>query len=343
MSFDPYADQLALLENQLAAAQSALADPELAELAQGEIDSLTAQKQQLETLSQEYQASLSGDDSSTTTELTTCIIEVRQGTGGDEAKIWANDLLRMYLRFCEQLKLKVEYLDEAVIKVKGKVVDSDQIAALTTFEEADVEAADPEDAALLTTAPPPALAEPPTYLTPYTIFKYESGVHRVQRVPATEAQGRIHTSTASVAVLPEVPPHSVEIRDDELEWQFTRSGGAGGQNVNKVNTAVRLTHVPSGITVSARQERTQAQNRDIALQLLRSQLWEVAEEKRLAALGEARSAIGRAQRAEKIRTYNFPQNRVTDHRIGVSWHNLPTILEGNLAPVVAALLRRIGF
>jgi peptide chain release factor 1 len=181
----------------------------------------------------------------------------------------------------------------------------------------------------------------PSVLYPYDILKYESGVHRVQRVPSTEAQGRIHTSTASVAVLPEIPARAIEIRDDDLEWQFIRAGGAGGQNVNKVNTAVRLTHKPTGTQVSARQERTQSQNREIALEILRSMLWEIEEEKRLQTIGQARSAIGRAQRAEKIRTYNYPQNRVTDHRITTSWYSLETILEGDLFKVIPVVRAKL--
>lgn len=171
----------------------------------------------------------------------------------------------------------------------------------------------------------------------YRTFRFESGVHRVQRVPATEAQGRIHTSTASVAVIPEIPERDIEIREDELDWQFYRAGGHGGQNVNKVSTAVRLTHVPTGMVVTASRERSQAQNRVQALELLRGLLWEKQEEERLARLGEARSAIGSGKRAEKIRTYNYPQNRLTDHRIPRSWHDLDRRLLGDLDDVIAAL------
>lgn len=297
MTFDaqnnPYQAQIDELQAKIAENQQLLADPELGVLAEQEITQLTAQKNMLEQAatdlaqSSEHKPQVAGQD------FTNCIIEIRQGTGGDEAKIWANDLLRMYLRYAEQLGLKIEYLDDLVIKLKGK--------------------------------------------TAYSTFKYESGVHRVQRVPTTEAQGRIHTSTASVAVLPEVHPSQVEIKEEDLEWQFMRAGGAGGQNVNKVNSAVRLTHKPSGIAVSARSERKQAQNRDIALEMLRAQLWEIAEEKRLKEIGDARSVIGRAMRAEKIRTYNYPQNRVTDHRINQSWYNLESIIDGNLDEVIESL------
>ena len=223
----------------------------------------------------------------------TIIMEIRQGVGGDEAKIWANDLIRMYSRYAEIRNWKLEVLDDGVIKIKGEGV----------FDE----------------------------------LKYETGVHRVQRVPTTEKAGRIHTSTASVVVLPEVPDTFVDIKEGELEWQFTTGGGHGGQNVNKVATAVRLTHKPTGIVTTARQERTQEQNRKIALSLLRSQLWEINEEKKRAQVTGFRDQIGRSMRSEKIRTYNYPQNRVTDHRINKSWHNLDTIINGALQDILQEL------
>ncbi len=219
-------------------------------------------------------------------EFDAIILEVRPGVGGDEAKIWAGDLLRMYSRFAESRKWIVEVLDEGVIKIAGNGV--------------------------------------------YEALKRETGVHRVQRVPTTERAGRIHTSTASVVVLPEIPETQIVIRDDELLWEFTTGGGHGGQNVNKVATAVRLTHRPTGIVVQSRQERSQEQNRKIALALLRSQLWEIEQEKKSSALSAQRSMIGRSMRAEKIRTYNYPQNRVTDHRAGISWYRLDKIMEGAL-------------
>lgn len=219
-------------------------------------------------------------------EFGSIILEVRPGVGGGEAKIWADDLLRMYMRFAENRKWKLEMLDEGIAKIRGGGV--------------------------------------------YDLLKGEAGVHRVQRVPETEAQGRIHTSTASVVVLPEVPETEIEIRDDDLIWDFARGGGHGGQNVNKVETAVRLTHKPTGIVVGARQERSQEQNRKIALSLLRAKLWEQEQESRRAGEQEKRSMIGRSMRAEKIRTYNYPQNRVTDHRMGRSWHKLDKIMEGDL-------------
>lgn len=221
------------------------------------------------------------------------ILELRPGVGGEEAKIWAADLMRMYSRYAEKKGWKTEALDEGVVKIRGKNV----------WEE----------------------------------LQHETGVHRVQRVPETEAQGRIHTSTASVVVLPEVAENLIEIREDDLGWEFTRGGGHGGQNVNKVATAVRLTHKPTGIVVSCRQERFQEQNRKIALELLRAQLWEQEQEKKNKLVSDQRLAIGKSMRAEKIRTYNYPQNRVTDHRIGKSWHKLDRIIGGELGDVIGAL------
>ena len=221
------------------------------------------------------------------------ILEIRGATGGDEAKIWANDLQRMYVRFALSKGWQAETLDEGVIKIKG----------------------------------PDA----------YKLFSLETGVHRVQRIPQTERYGRIHTSTATVAVLPEIEEREIYINPSDLEWEFYRSGGKGGQNVNKVATAVRLKHKPTGIIVAAQTERYQEQNRRIALFLLRAKLWEAEEEKKLQTLGSARSQIGRGMRAEKIRTYNFPQNRVTDHRVGKSWHNLEEIIDGKMEKMISNL------
>lgn len=295
---NPYESQIADLEEKIRANEALLGDPELGELAKQELETLSTQKKMLEDAATELsQATRVSEDPSDTT-LSNAILEIRAGAGGDEAKIWANDLVRMYVRFAELVGLKFEYLDETVLKFRGKTELDGQV------------------------------------FYAYELLKYESGVHRVQRVPETEAQGRIHTSTASVAVLPEIQHNAVEIRDEDLEWQFMRSGGAGGQSVNKTSSAVRLTHTPTGIVVTSSRERKQVQNRQIALELLRAQLWEIQEEEKMAKLGQARSAIGRNMRAEKIRTYNYPQNRVTDHRIGVSWHTLDTILEGDLKKVL---------
>lgn len=307
MSFNPYQQQIERLEAELADARQLIessGEAELQELARQEVQSLEQQISTLKTASDEYDANVASSDESATGEHINCTIELRAGVGGDEATIWANDILRMYIRFIEKVGFKLSYIDDLVIKVEGRTPEL------------------------------PELANEGKRTTAYQVFQYESGVHRVQRVPATESSGRIHTSTCSVAVLPEVPTTAIEIRDEDLEWQFMRSSGAGGQSVNKTSSAVRLTHIPSGIVVTARQEKKQEQNRKIALDLLRSQLWEIEEEKRLAQIGKARSAIGKARRSEKIRTYNFPQNRITDHRTKQSWYNLPGILDGAMEDMV---------
>lgn len=225
--------------------------------------------------------------------LNVAILEFRPGPGGEEAKIWADDLRRMYTRFANSKGWKVTQLSNDTIRIVGDNV--------------------------------------------YQLFQTEAGTHRVQRVPVTEKSGRIHTSTATVAVLPEIPETEINLNPADLEWSFFRSSGAGGQNVNKVSSAVRVKHRPSGIVVECQTERDQYQNRMYALSILRGRLWELAEEKRLAQLGAARSAIGRGLRSEKIRTYNFLQDRVTDHRIGKSWGRIDDILDGKLEKILAKL------
>lgn len=309
---NPYSYQLKILEDQIAENRALVEDPELGELAKAELVQLEQEYQALQ-LAAAHLDTGSDSEAGVQAEIVNCTIEIRQGAGGDEAKIWGEDILRMYMRYIETTKLKVEMIDDLVIKVKGRtpIVTETEAGNVTNL------------------------------LTAYQLFQFESGVHRVQRVPATESQGRVHTSTASVAVIPEVKKTAIEIKDTDLEWQFVRAGGAGGQNVNKVNSAVRLTHTPTGLTVGSRQSRTQSQNREIALELLRGQLWEIEEEKRAAEMGQARSLIGRAQRAEKIRTYNYPQNRLTDHRINESWYSLETIMEGNLEEVLTTVRSRL--
>ena len=273
--------EIAKLDAKIAEAEKLV--PELGDVAREELESLKDQRAKLVKVEAPEV-------------FRSVILEMRPGVGGEEAKIWARDLFRMYSRYAETKGWKTEILDEGIIKIRGKSV----------WEE----------------------------------LKHETGVHRVQRVPETEAQGRIHTSTASVVALPEVAENLIEIKEDDLAWEFTRGGGHGGQNVNKGATAVRLTHKPTGIVVSCRQERFQEQNRKIALELLRSQLWEIEEERKRLVTSVQRSAIGRSMRSEKIRTYNYPQNRVTDHRIGKSWHKLGRIINGELGDVIGALIQQ---
>jgi peptide chain release factor 1 len=234
-------------------------------------------------------------------------VEIRAGTGGEEAAIFAADLYRMYTRYAERQGWKVEMMDsnaigvggfkEVVFQVKGKGA--------------------------------------------YSKLKYESGVHRVQRVPATESSGRIHTSTATVAVLAEVEDLDVEIPESDMKIDVFRSSGAGGQNVQKNATAIRITHLPTGMVVAVQDERSQLQNKLRAMSILRARLYEIEQEKRRSTQdADRRSQVGSGERSEKIRTYNYPQNRVTDHRINVSIFNLPVVMEGSIDQFIEELSSR---
>jgi len=221
-----------------------------------------------------------------------CLIEIRAAAGGEEAKIWVKDLLRMYLKFAANHAWKTETLDDSTLKIKNSGA--------------------------------------------FNILQYESGVHRVQRIPATEKHGRIHTSTATVVVLPQINEAEINLNYNDLEWQFYRASSHGGQNVQKVSTAARVIHKPTGISAHSERERFQEQNRRIALEMLRIKLWKQEELKKEQTIAGYRSAIGRGMRAEKIRTYNYPQNRVTDHRISKKFR-VEDILEGKLDKLVELL------
>ena len=233
-----------------------------------------------------------------------CIVEIRAGTGGDEATLFAADLFRMYTKYIEKKRLKYEVLSSHPSDVRGYK----EIIFLVSGKDA------------------------------FKVFHFESGVHRVQRIPLTEAGGRIHTSTITVAVLPEIEEAQFEINPNDLKLDTFRASGHGGQNVNKVSSAVRLTHIPSGMVVSCQDERSQYKNREKAMKILRARLAAAEQERREAEIHKQRKQqVGTGERSEKIRTYNYPQNRVTDHRVGLSLHKLDSILEGDLDEIITSL------
>ncbi len=232
------------------------------------------------------------------------LLEIRAGAGGEEAALFAAELFRLYSRYAERHRWRVEVLSSSEASAGGLK----EIIALVSGDKV------------------------------YSALKYESGVHRVQRVPATEAQGRIHTSTATVAVLPEAEEVDLKIDEKDLEIKVSRSGGPGGQSVNTTDSAVQITHLPSGMQVRCTTEKSQHKNRSQAMKILRARLLEIEEEKRASAERDARrEKVGTGDRSEKIRTYNFPQDRMTDHRIGLTRHSLPTLMDGELDPVIEAL------
>jgi len=246
-----------------------------------------------------FDGSDNSGDSGNNTDIdpNTVMLEIRSGTGGDEAGLFARDLYRMYSRYGEKNKWKIS----------EDFVNENEAGGIKT------------------------LIEEIKGNNIYNLLKYESGVHRVQRVPVTEAAGRIHTSTATVAVLPKIKKIDIEIKPEDLKWDFFRSGGKGGQNVNKVSTAVRLTHIPTGTIVECQEERYQGKNREKALQLLHSKLYTQMQEQSVKNITDLRSSqVGSAERSEKIRTYNFPQDRITDHRINKTWHSIDKVMNGEI-------------
>ena len=276
-----------------------LKDSELKDMAKEELDGLYKEKEELEGKLEILLLPKDENDSKNV------IMEIRGAAGGDEANIFAGDLFRMYQKYADSLGYKIEVLNAE----DGTNGGFSQIEFMIKGDGA------------------------------YSKLKYESGAHRVQRIPVTESQGRVHTSTATVVVMPEQEDLEIEVKESDIKVDVYRSGGAGGQSVNTTDSAVRMTHLPTGIVVTCQNERSQLQNKEKALQILKAKIYEETVRKQEEEQGNARrSKIGTGDRSEKIRTYNYPQNRVTDHRIGLTLNKLDRIMEGDLGDIVEALI-----
>jgi peptide chain release factor 1 len=294
-AFDRWND----LERKLIEDREALSDPELGPLVEEEIPQLEAQKSELEQSIRVLLLPRDPHDDKNT------LLEIRAGTGGEEAALFAGDLFRMYARYADSRGWKVEILSSS----EAAPGAYKEIIALVSGNRV------------------------------FSSLKHEGGVHRVQRVPATEAQGRIHTSTATVAVLPEADDVEIQIEEKDLRYDIAASGGPGGQGVNTTNSAVQITHLPTGMIVKCQDERSQIKNRARALKVLKSRLLEIERTRQQEQIqGERRGMVGAGERAEKIRTYNFPQNRVTDHRIQLTLHKLDRVIAGELEDLIDALV-----